>query len=118
MSPSAPRPRGRQPDPHLADQWQHRLQRYRASGQTVAAFCAAEGVSVASFYAWQRRLRATTPPTPKIATAFVPVHLRRLDLNTTLELLLPDGLVLRLPADVEPLWLRQLLDLPGGATPC
>src|SRR3989339_446104 len=36
--------------------WQERIRRFRRSGQTVAGFCAAEGVSTASFYQWRRRL--------------------------------------------------------------
>lgn len=31
-------------------QWVERLDRFRAAEQTVAAFCAAEGVSVPAFY--------------------------------------------------------------------
>ena len=36
--------------------WRQRIDRYLASGQTVAAFCEAEGVSAPSFYQWKRRL--------------------------------------------------------------
>ena len=46
--------------------WRGRLRKWQRSGQSVAAFCRAEGVSGASFYAWRRRLglpeeEATTP---------------------------------------------------------
>jgi transposase-like protein len=37
-------------------QWRARLQRFAGSGQTVAAFCAAEGISAWSLYDWRRRL--------------------------------------------------------------
>lgn len=37
--------------------WLERLNRQAVSGQTVAEFCAAENVSVASFYQWRRRLK-------------------------------------------------------------
>jgi hypothetical protein len=36
--------------------WESRLQRYRASELTVAAFCSREGVSIATFQYWSRRL--------------------------------------------------------------
>lgn len=36
--------------------WQDRLDRFEESGQTVVAFCTAEGVSEASFYSWRKRL--------------------------------------------------------------
>ena len=41
--------------------WQERIRRFRRSGQTVAGFCAAEGVSTASFYQWRRRLAQRRP---------------------------------------------------------
>ncbi len=39
--------------------WRKRVQRYRKSGLTVAAFCAQEKVSVPSFYYWRKKLGAT-----------------------------------------------------------
>ena len=38
-------------------EWRVRLQRFRASGIGVVAFCARENVSVASYYYWARLLR-------------------------------------------------------------
>ncbi|MFO0914174.1 MAG: hypothetical protein U0795_24910 [Pirellulales bacterium] len=40
----------------LAKDWDGRLSRFQAAGQTVATFCAAEGVSLAAFY-YHRRQR-------------------------------------------------------------
>lgn len=37
--------------------WLDRLNRFSQSDQTVASFCASEGISVPSFYQWKRRLR-------------------------------------------------------------
>jgi len=57
--------------------WRERMTRFESSTTKVAEFCAAEGVSVASFYAWRRKLveasepttGPTTPPTrPEIAS--------------------------------------------------
>jgi hypothetical protein len=65
--------RGRTPDAALERVWQARLGRWRRSEETVHEFCAAEGVSAASFYAWRRRLAlasAATVPGPQ----FVPVR--------------------------------------------
>ena len=36
--------------------WQERVRRYERAGVTVAEFCRQEGVSVASFYQWRKRL--------------------------------------------------------------
>jgi hypothetical protein len=38
-------------------EWARRMERFRRSGRTVAAFCEAEAVSLASFYHWRRKLR-------------------------------------------------------------
>ena len=47
-------------------EWAERIRRRRESGLTVAEFCEWEGMSVASFYNWQKKLRGTTsrPATP------------------------------------------------------
>ena len=37
-------------------EWRQRLARFRPGETTIGAFCAAEGVSAASFYQWRRRL--------------------------------------------------------------
>jgi hypothetical protein len=41
--------------------WVERLNRFSVSRQTVAAFCAAERCSIASFYQWRRKLKSTRP---------------------------------------------------------
>ena len=43
-------------DPGKLTEWRERFERLVASGLTVARFCAREGVSVASFYHWRKKL--------------------------------------------------------------
>jgi len=38
--------------------WRERLRRYASSSLTVGEFCRREGVSVANFYYWRRRVSA------------------------------------------------------------
>lgn len=38
--------------------WRKRLQRFARSGHSVVRFCSQEGVSVASFYNWRKKLKA------------------------------------------------------------
>ena len=38
-------------------QWRERLRHFERSGQSVAAFCEAEGVSAWALYYWRRRLQ-------------------------------------------------------------
>ena len=104
---------GRRADPATRRLWQQRLGRFRHSGLTVAAFCDREGISLASFYAWRRRLQADTATEPRL----VPVRLVTPPPSAPVELLLPSGCVLRLSPDCDLAWLRQLLPLLGVA-PC
>lgn len=59
----------RSTDPRKVAWWQGRFRRFGDSGLSVARFCAAEGVSEASFYYWQNQLgrprkrRAARPKT-------------------------------------------------------
>ena len=50
---------GRHADHGKHCEWIERIRRRRESGLTVAEFCEWEGVSVASFYNWQKKLRGT-----------------------------------------------------------
>lgn len=43
-------------NPTKVRQWSDRLERFAESGQTVAQFCQAEGVSQPSFYQWKKKL--------------------------------------------------------------
>ena len=45
-------------DPQGPAVWRERFQRYSRSGLAVARFCSDEGVSVASFYYWRKKLGA------------------------------------------------------------
>src|SRR2546429_9871736 len=79
--------------------WVERLGRFATAGLATAQFCAAEGVSVASFYLWKRRL-AEPPPrtaTPAKTPRLLPVRLATI--VAPVELVLPSGLVLRVPPD-------------------
>ena len=55
----------------LEHTWRRRLRRQATSGLSIPAFCAREGVSSASFYAWRRRLAA---PPRRRATRPAPVR--------------------------------------------
>lgn len=43
-------------------QWRSLIARARRSPLSIAAFCRAEGVSTASFYAWRKRIASWAPP--------------------------------------------------------
>jgi hypothetical protein len=113
---------GRRPDPALADLWRQRLQRFERSGLSTPAFCAKEGVSVPSFYAWRRRLRqpaaqqAARPAAPAAdATRLVPVRIATS--AAPVEVVLPGNVVLRLKPGCDLDFVRTLVATLGGR-PC
>ena len=79
---------GRRVDHGKHCEWAERIRRRRVSGLTVAEFCEWEGVSVASFYNWQKKLRGAKSRrqsvelvTPEVRSqrslqkaSFLPVH--------------------------------------------
>ena len=83
--------------------WQQRLQRFEQARLSIAAFCAAEGISPASFHRWRRLLRrcATQPRETTLERsmgsgrhAFVPVQVVA---AATIEVHLPNGVRLAVP---------------------
>jgi transposase len=91
---------------------------WRQSGLSVRAFCAARGVSEATFFARRRQLidrkpsgsPASQPPAPGL----VPVKVIP---DPTIEVVLPGGLVVRAPAAADPAVVARLVAALGRA-PC
>lgn len=82
--------------------WTERLERFATGNHTVAAFCAAEGVSPSNFYLWRRRLAQPPAPASNRPTV-VPIRVAPAPAPATpIELALPSGTVLRFPADARP----------------
>jgi hypothetical protein len=105
--------RARKPEPF----WLDLISRWRTSGQSVAAFCAARGVSQASFYTWRKRLSArakaptaSAPPPPSFAAV-------RVVPDIPVEVVLPTGVVVRVPAGSDPVAVARLVAALGGV-PC
>jgi transposase len=99
-----------------------RLARFSASGLRPAEFCAAEGVSLPSFYSWKRRLNAEalapdTEPTPDTHPRPRLLPVRLAPANAAVELVLPSGTVLRLLAGCDLAFVRALLEVLGES-PC
>jgi transposase len=98
--------------------WAERLARFPSSGLSPQAFCAAEGVSLPSFYSWKRRLAAEAldvaaaqdPGPPLLAVRLQPP-------SAAVEVVLPTGTVLRVAPGCDLAFFRLLLDALG-AQPC
>ena len=102
--------------------WVERRARFAHAGLSPAQFCACEGVSLPSFYAWKRRLApeafdpaAAVPPAGDPGPRLLPVRLPAA--TAPLELVLPSGAVLRIPPGCDLTWVRSLAEALGGA-PC
>jgi len=101
--------------------WREILKRQAGSGLSVREFCATEGVSQPSFYAWRRKLRerknngsrprgARRPKdTPDQERMFVPLQL--LDAAQTLEIIHPLGYRVQIGGEVNPVSLRQVIQV-------
>jgi hypothetical protein len=91
--------------------------RFERSGLSAVAFCAKEGVSAPSFYAWRRRLhtpaqQAVCPAAPPVEGArLVPVRL--LPAAAPVEDLMPAGIVLRLAPGCDLDFVRALVAALG-----
>jgi hypothetical protein len=104
-------------DPDLECGWRLRLQRQASSGLSIAAFCASEGLSSASFHSWKRRLAARSLPARLEPPLFVPLHLKSENQPTQagpapsrgVELELPHQVRLRFDSPPEPEWLGRVV---------
>ena len=56
-------------------EWRGRFERFRRAGQSVTRFCAAEQVSVPSFYQWRKKLAAQQPQAGVDSASFAHVRL-------------------------------------------
>jgi hypothetical protein len=107
----------------LEHTWRLRLRRHAASGRSIPDFCAREGVSSASFYAWRRRLAAPLAVAPPDPPLFVPIRLdpspRTDDTppDRGFEIELPHRVRLRCAAAPDPRWLGQLVAALAGLAP-
>ena len=69
---------------------------YATSGMTQRAFSLREGINPFTFAGWLRQKRMTdTPPTPSGGQRFVEVGFPRVATGYCLEVVLPDGLIVR-----------------------
>lgn len=102
-------------------QWRDMLRRQAKSGLSIRRFCAQEGISQPSFYAWRRRLRDSPSSVKRPRTAsrqgnttggsgeFIPVKL--LDSAHRWEVIHPQGYRVRVKGEVNAVTLRCVLDV-------
>jgi hypothetical protein len=100
--------------------WREAIQQQQRSGQSISKYCCEKGLREPSFYAWRRELKRrrsqrAKKPLRRAADqrpAFVSVQLAPGITplgSATIECLLPGGIVLRLPASMEPAAIAAVL---------
>jgi transposase-like protein len=95
--------------------WRQRLERFAGWTGTVAEFCRREGVAQPTFYSWRKRLRLAGEPATggaakglpgaRVADEAKPRRAPFVELSlaapAAVEIELPNGAVVRVPADRE-----------------
>lgn len=112
-------------DPAKERRWRALVAEQRRSGLTIAAFCLDRQLAASAFHYWKRELRTrdTERRSARPAARFLPVLVA--DAPTTspagsalLELALPSGEVLRVPAGFDPATLARVLAVLRGQPAC
>ena len=114
----------RTPDLKRHALWRECIRRQVDSGLTIAQFCAREGLSVAAFHSWKRRLRliefADHRPASPAPSTFLPVTVRVAEpaLGDPLPIVadLPNGIRLRIPTANARLACQLVLAVAGAKT--
>jgi transposase-like protein len=89
------------------NQWRRVVDRQEESGLSVLAFCRQEKLSAHTLYNWRRRFARR--PRVKFAMVEVPPEARSGNATAGLELVLPDGELLRMFTGVDAKTLRTVL---------
>ena len=110
-------PLGRSRDESKEQQWRRWIAQWQTSGLSVAAFCARHSLAAPSFYAWRRTVQRRDAS----AAPFVPVRLVADEVPAAarpLEVVLPGGRLVRVPAGFDAATLRHLLAVLREEPPC
>jgi hypothetical protein len=127
------KPRRRRRDPVKEKHWRRIIRRHQRSGLSVHAFCEREGLKDCNLLWWRRELyrrdrekttalpdsSAKAPTRPSASPVFLPVRVvetigDQSRPSTPIEILLPDGPTLRVPAGFDPRTLGDILTVLGG----
>ncbi len=99
--------------------WRDTIAAWKESGQTVTAFCTARGLGESTFFAKRRELarqdqspNTPAPPTPNPSFTAV-----RLISDPNVEIVFPNGVILRVPVGADPTAVARLVAALRGE-PC
>ena len=111
----------RRGDPKRRRYWEELVRRWQKSGQTVRAFCLAEGLQESAFYSWKRKIgqsgrkvSTTRRPLQKAVPSFLPVQVVAAHANEAargVEIVLAQGRVVRVVPGFDRQTLADVLSL-------
>jgi hypothetical protein len=98
--------------------WRDTIAAWKVSAQSVRAFCAARGVAEATFFARRRELATPEPsPLPAVTTVPPPSFAEvRVIPDPTIEIVIPGGLLVRVPVGADPTAVAHLVAALGGGS--
>jgi transposase-like protein len=99
-------------NPERVRTWRATIDAWKRSGQSVNAFCRDHHLTRSNFDRW-RRILARDPSESSPASAFVPV---RVVAEPMAEVVMPSGIVLRLPLSAAPEGVTRLVAAVGAAS--
>ena len=102
---------GRRPAGEAETEWRGRLESWDASGLSLRAFAMREGLNPHSLGRWKKRLRGVATPAPAFAS--VVLNGSPSTQPEAFELVVRDGMALRIPADFDEATLTRLVSLLG-----
>ena len=111
----------RHSDPRKAAAWERRIARFSDSGLTVARFCVREGVSIATFHDWQRKIRDVSAKEAAWSTPALPrAHFDPVEVvsRQAVTIRFASGAVMEIPEDREDLVKAAVRALASEAQPC
>lgn len=94
--------------------WREAVDGWTKSGQTVRAYCLGRGLGQASFYAWRRELAKRDRVASPQPVKFVPI---KVVVESVIEVVLPSGVVVRVPPASEVATVARLVAALEAA-PC
>ena len=103
--------------PSSKQEWVAWVRRAEASGQSLSAFAAQHGLSRSGLYFWRQQVRAQPAPAANASTALAFVRLEAEATPPTgasLEVVLQNGRVIRVPAAFDAAALAKLLAVVDG----
>ncbi|MDD3761645.1 MAG: IS66 family insertion sequence element accessory protein TnpB [Acidithiobacillus sp.] len=100
--------------------WRQQVDLHRASGLSVKAYCAQEGLAVATLHYWRKRFGMSRQAMAAVpGEDFVPIHVAPrspVERNSTVEVHLLSGRRLQLNGWIDSSWLQTLVQVLEG--PC